>query len=72
MCMQRLVKRAKIKAGAEIALLDHKFHREIIRASGSQRLVMVLDNMVRTSIIYRNFQRYDQEALLRVRGRMID
>ncbi|WP_227369228.1 GntR family transcriptional regulator [Halomonas sp. M20] len=61
--MERLADQANGRD--KIAVLNHEFHRELIQASGSQRLVMVLDNVVRTSIIRRNFHHYEQEDVLR-------
>lgn len=49
----------------EIASLNHKFHRELIRASGNQRLDAVLESVVRTSVIRRNFGNYDLANLRR-------
>jgi DNA-binding GntR family transcriptional regulator len=48
-----------------IAVLNHEFHRELIQASDNLRLCNVLDMMVRTSIIRRNFAQYDHRALQR-------
>jgi len=49
----------------EIASLNHKFHRELIRASGNQRLDSVLESVVRTSVIRRNFGNYGLANLRR-------
>lgn len=49
----------------EIASLNHEFHRELIRASGNQRLGAVLEGVVRTSVIRRNFGNYDLASLRR-------
>lgn len=53
------------EARNEIAVLNHEFHRELIRASNNQRLYTVLDMVVRTSIIRRNFDLYDRQAMQR-------
>lgn len=53
------------EARNEIAVLNHEFHRELIRASNNQRLYTVLDMVVRTSIIRRNFDLYDCQAMQR-------
>ncbi|KAA0014760.1 GntR family transcriptional regulator [Billgrantia pellis] len=49
----------------EIAHLNHVFHRELILASDNQRLASVLDSVVRTSVIRRNFGNYDATHLRR-------
>ncbi|WP_231489496.1 GntR family transcriptional regulator [Billgrantia saliphila] len=49
----------------EIAHLNHEFHRELILASDNQRLANVLDSVVRTSVIRRNFGNYDVTNLRR-------
>ncbi|WP_245904478.1 GntR family transcriptional regulator [Billgrantia lactosivorans] len=49
----------------EIAFLNHDFHRELIAASDNQRLAAVLDSVVRTSVIRRNFGNYDLANLRR-------
>lgn len=49
----------------EIATLNHDFHRELIQASDNQRLVAMLDSVVRTSVIRRNFGNYDVDNLRR-------
>lgn len=49
----------------EIAVLNHDFHRELIQAGDNQRLYSILDMVVRTSIIRRNFDHYDHLALQR-------
>lgn len=53
------------EARNEIAVLNHDFHRELILASDNQRLFKVLEMVVRTSIIRRNFDQYDHQALQR-------
>jgi DNA-binding GntR family transcriptional regulator len=53
------------EARNEIAVLNHEFHRELIRASNNQRLYTVLDMVVRTSVIRRNFDLYDRQAMQR-------
>lgn len=63
--MEKLAEQPDDSAKAEIALLNHEFHRELIRASKSQRLVMVLDSIVRPSTVHRNFQHYRQANLQR-------
>ncbi|MBY5923786.1 GntR family transcriptional regulator [Halomonas sp. DP4Y7-1] len=50
---------------SELASLNHCFHRLLIQASGNQRLAQMLESVVRTSIIRRNFASYDREALHR-------
>jgi len=49
----------------EIASLNHEFHRKLILASGNQRLATVLESVVRTSVIRRNFGNYDLANLRR-------
>jgi DNA-binding GntR family transcriptional regulator len=49
----------------KIAELNHEFHRTLILASGNQRLANLLENVVRTSVIYRNFGNYDLDNLRR-------
>ncbi|MCW4152677.1 MULTISPECIES: GntR family transcriptional regulator [Halomonadaceae] len=49
----------------EIASINHEFHRELIHASGNQRLGAVLESVVRTSVIRRNFSHYDLASLRR-------
>ncbi|GHE20334.1 GntR family transcriptional regulator [Halomonas urumqiensis] len=49
----------------DIAFLNHDFHRELILASGNHRLASVLENVVRTSVIRRNFGHYDLTNLRR-------
>ncbi|TDO09768.1 MULTISPECIES: GntR family transcriptional regulator [Halomonas] len=49
----------------EIAFLNHDFHRELILASDNQRLASVLESVVRTSVIRRNFGNYDLANLRR-------
>ncbi|RAR58205.1 MULTISPECIES: GntR family transcriptional regulator [Halomonadaceae] len=49
----------------EIALLNHDFHRELILAGGNQRLASLLDSVVRTSVIRRNFGNYKLANLRR-------
>lgn len=49
----------------ELAALNHEFHRELISASDNQRLATVLDGVVRTSVIRRNFANYDAAHLRR-------
>lgn len=49
----------------EIAFLNHDFHRELIAASDNKRLAAVLDSVVRTSVIRRNFGNYDLANLRR-------
>lgn len=63
--MELLAEQASDSARNEIAALNHEFHRELIRASGSQRLMMVLDSVVRTSVTRRNLHNYQHENLLR-------
>lgn len=52
-------------AHSELASLNHQFHRVLIQAGGNQRLAQILEGVVRTSVIRRNFSSYDREALLR-------
>ncbi|HET8790120.1 MAG TPA: GntR family transcriptional regulator [Modicisalibacter sp.] len=53
------------EARNELAALNHEFHRELISASDYQRLIAVLDSVVRTSVIRRNFANYDTDHLRR-------
>jgi DNA-binding GntR family transcriptional regulator len=53
------------EARNEIASLNHEFHRELIAASDNQRLVAVLNSVVRTSVIRRNFTNYEADHLRR-------
>ncbi len=48
-----------------IASLNHEFHRTLILASNNQRLANLLENVVRTSVIHRNFGNYDLANLRR-------
>lgn len=48
-----------------VAALNHEFHQELIAASDNQRLVAVLESVVRTSVIRRNFVNYETEHLRR-------
>ncbi|MEC9483376.1 MAG: GntR family transcriptional regulator [Halomonas sp.] len=63
--MELLAEQISDSARNEIAALNHEFHRELIRASGSQRLVTVLEMVVRTSVTRRNLQNYQHDHLLR-------
>ncbi|MDT8894869.1 GntR family transcriptional regulator [Halomonas sp. I1] len=65
--MEALTERIETDLGIrnEIALLNHDFHRELIQASGNQRLASVLDSVVRTSVIRRNFGNYQLDNLRR-------
>ncbi|MBW6392302.1 MULTISPECIES: GntR family transcriptional regulator [Halomonadaceae] len=65
--MEALVERIELEPEVrnEIALLNHEFHRELIAASDNQRLAAVLDSVVRTSVIRRNFGNYDLANLRR-------
>ncbi len=53
------------EARNDIAALNHEFHRELIAGSDNQRLVTALENIVRTSVIRRNFTNYNPEHLQR-------
>lgn len=68
--METITARATMTAADhnELASLNHDFHRELIRASGNQRLAQILDGVVRTSVIRRNFAHYDRAALARSMG----
>jgi DNA-binding GntR family transcriptional regulator len=48
-----------------IAALNHEFHQELIAASDNERLASVLESVVRTSVIRRNFVNYDPDHLQR-------
>lgn len=63
--MEKLAEQHDDSARAELALLNHEFHRELIAASRSQRLIMVLDSIVRPSTVHRNFQYYHHTDLQR-------
>lgn len=63
--MEKLAEQPDDSEKAEIAILNHEFHRDLIRASKSQRLIMVLDSIVRPSTVHRNFQHYHQADLQR-------
>ncbi|GAA5175619.1 GntR family transcriptional regulator [Modicisalibacter zincidurans] len=63
--MELLAEQAGDSARNDIAALNHEFHRELIRASGSQRLATVLDMVVRTSVTRRNLQNYRHDHVLR-------
>jgi len=65
--MEALTERveANPKTRNEIALLNHDFHRELIQASGNQRLAAVLNSVVHTSVIRRNFGNYQIDDLRR-------
>jgi DNA-binding GntR family transcriptional regulator len=49
----------------EIAALNHEFHRELVAASENQRLIAMLQSLVRTSVIRRNFSQYNPAHLRR-------
>ncbi|NVK40347.1 MAG: GntR family transcriptional regulator [Oceanospirillaceae bacterium] len=49
----------------EIAALNHEFHRELIAACDNQRLIAMLQSLVRTSVIRRNFGQYNIAHLRR-------
>ncbi|MEQ6917041.1 GntR family transcriptional regulator [Halomonas aquatica] len=65
--MEALAEPQQVTAEArnEIADLNHEFHRELMQASNNQRLYTMLDMVVRTSVIRRNFDTYDRDALRR-------
>jgi len=65
--MEALTERVEVDPGVrnEIAFLNHEFHRELVLASDNQRLFTMLDMVVRTSVIRRNFNTYDHGALQR-------
>lgn len=52
-------------ARSGIATLNHEFHRTLILASNNQRLASLLENVVRTSVIHRNFGNYEPTNLRR-------
>jgi DNA-binding GntR family transcriptional regulator len=49
----------------EIAALNHEFHQELINACGNERLISLLQNLVRLSVIRRNFNQYNAANLNR-------
>jgi DNA-binding GntR family transcriptional regulator len=49
----------------EIATLNHEFHQELINACGNERLISLLRNLVRLSVIRRNFNQYNADSLHR-------
>lgn len=63
--MEALVERVEVEPSVrnEIAFLNHDFHRQLVEASDNQRLASVLESVVRTSVIRRNFGNYDLENL---------
>lgn len=65
--MEQLSERVEAEPSVrnELASLNHEFHRALIQASGNQRLVSVLEGVVRTSVIRRNFGHYDLASLRR-------
>lgn len=65
--MEQLTERVQADPSVrnEIAFLNHEFHRELIQASDNQRLANVLDSVVRTSVIRRNFGNYAIDNLRR-------
>ncbi|WP_170121134.1 GntR family transcriptional regulator [Halomonas denitrificans] len=65
--MEQLTERVEADPSVrnEIASLNHEFHRELILASGNQRLATMLESVVRTSVIRRNFGNYDLTNLRR-------
>ncbi|MCL7939726.1 GntR family transcriptional regulator [Halomonas sp. ATCH28] len=65
--MEALTERVETDPGVrnEIAFLNHEFHRELVLASDNQRLASVLESVVRTSVIRRNFGNYDLTNLRR-------
>lgn len=48
-----------------LAALNHEFHQQLIDASGNRRLVALLESLVRSSIIRRNFTNYEMAHLRR-------
>jgi DNA-binding GntR family transcriptional regulator len=60
---------AKVEIHAEfrnsIAALNHEFHKELIAGSDNYRLMTTLENIVRSSVIRRNFTNYKPEHLQR-------
>lgn len=65
--MERLTEQVERhpQARNEIANLNHEFHRQLVQACHNQRLISVLDSVVRTSVIRRNFTNYNITHLLR-------
>lgn len=53
---------------SELAALNHDFHRLLIEMSGNRRLAQILDSVVRTAVIRRNFALYDYHAMRRSMG----
>ncbi|SDO17506.1 DNA-binding transcriptional regulator, GntR family [Halomonas shengliensis] len=65
--MEALVERVEADPAVrnEIAFLNHDFHRLLVEASDNLRLASVLESVVRTSVIRRNFGNYDLDNLRR-------
>lgn len=65
--METLTEQVETNAEARnsIAALNHEFHKELIAGSDNHRLMAALENIVRTSVIRRNFTNYNSEHLQR-------
>lgn len=65
--METLTKQVETNTEARnsIAALNHEFHKELIAGSDNHRLMAALENIVRTSVIRRNFTNYHPEHLQR-------
>ena len=65
--MESLVDKVEGQGNArnEIAALNHEFHQELINACGNERLISLLQNLVRLSVIRRNFNQYNADNLNR-------
>jgi len=53
------------EARNRLAELNHEFHQQLIEASGNRRLVSLLESLVRSSVIRRNFANYEMAHLRR-------
>lgn len=65
--MERLCDQVLVEPEARnrLAELNLEFHQQLIEASGNRRLTHLLEGLVRSSIIRRNFANYDVEHLRR-------
>ncbi|WP_417565314.1 GntR family transcriptional regulator [Marinobacter sp.] len=53
------------EARNRLAELNHEFHQQLTEASGNRRLVGLLESLVRSSVIRRNFANYEMAHLRR-------
>jgi DNA-binding GntR family transcriptional regulator len=63
--MEELGPKRSARSRDRIAELNREFHGTIVRASGSTRLVSLLQQVVQVPLVHRTFHRYTPEALAR-------